>query len=169
MSRTKRTTPLQMVLIVAMFLGVAALPILFEIDNVRLAFGLTGTPGYATVTGCVELDYEGDSVDCDGVFVPDDAPQDVRHVDMPSDSDAGDEFAARLSPEGDRAYPTTWQGRLMSLALPMLGVAILVPIPWAVVAWLRRKPLGVGSFYVIAALCGLCLLITFAGLAVSAF
>ncbi|MFD0851007.1 hypothetical protein ACFQ07_02130, partial [Actinomadura adrarensis] len=93
-------TPIQMTIGLAMWLGVALFPIAFELTNVRLAFGLMGTPGTANVTSCTD-DQQQDY--CSGRFTPESPSSAPVDVTLRADSKVGDTFPAQLHPNGDRA------------------------------------------------------------------
>lgn len=134
-ARTKadKTSPMGLIVMMAMWLSLGLMPIGFSVGDMRLAFGLTGEPGRATVELCVETGGGKNSgTDCRGTFRPD-APgaAPVSDVHLPPESDEGETFAARLRPDGEHAVPTGLKGRLASVALPALGLFFLLPIPLA--------------------------------------
>ncbi|TDB87421.1 hypothetical protein E1264_14750 [Actinomadura sp. KC216] len=162
----KPLTPIQMIVGIAMWLGVALIPIVFEITEVRLAFGRTGTPGTATVTYCTDTDT---SPYCSGTFTPDDPPSTPVTVTLRADSKEDDVFPAQLHPDGIHAYPTDFGGRASTLAIPALGILILIPLPWALAyKYLRHVP-GKISLSVMGALAAVPAGITLIGLAMPNF
>ncbi|GAA3966686.1 hypothetical protein GCM10023085_56440 [Actinomadura viridis] len=153
-----------------LWLAVGLAPLLFSVQNVRLAFGLTGEPGKATVERCVDYGAGKNSrTECRGRFRPDDSQAAPRtHVLLPPESDEGETFTARLRPDGVRAHPADIKGRLGALSLPALGVLFLLPFPWALVFLYSDRRLARASLYVLAVLAatagGLCLAGLIAGL-----
>ncbi|SEG34892.1 hypothetical protein SAMN04489712_104521 [Thermomonospora echinospora] len=149
--------------LVLLWLALGVTPILSDVTDLRLAFGLIGEPGRVAVTGCTDLG-EG-RYDCRGVFVPDD-PQGrtVRNLKLPPESDAGETFEARLQPDGERAHPTGTKGQLNALALPFLGFAMLVPLPWLIAYMFWGRSPGRASWWVMGVLAGLGCLGCLAGL-----
>jgi hypothetical protein len=120
--------------IIGGWLVVALLPIMAELSDLRLAFGLSGTPGTITVLSCVDSRVaDKKRTDCRGEFVPaEQGAGKVTGVRLPPESKEGESFPARLASDGRSAHPTGLKGRLGALTLPALGVAFLVPLPWVI-------------------------------------
>ncbi|MFB4315285.1 hypothetical protein [Actinomadura sp. 21ATH] len=147
----EKTSPVGIAVMLAMWLGVGLLPVLFSLGDMRLAFGLAGERGTAVVQYCEDL---GESrYDCRGRFEPADpraeATTDVR---LPPDSDEGEMFPARLRPDGEQAVPADTQGRLAALAVPALGMALLVPLPAGLAYLIAGRRPGRVHRYAIAVL-----------------
>ncbi|REE98241.1 hypothetical protein [Thermomonospora umbrina] len=153
-------------IVAVMWLAVGLMPILFELTDLRLAFGNTGTPGQVNVTSCTDLGDE--RYDCRGDFIPD-APggAKVSGIGLPPDSDEGDSFPARLSDDGDTAHPTGTLGILQALAVPALGFVILVPFPWGLAYMFAGRAPGVVSGWAMMLLAGAGGLVCLAGLIVA--
>ncbi|MFI0447958.1 hypothetical protein [Actinomadura sp. 6N118] len=161
MSRSNASTPRgnrqagaglgKILLTVVLWLTVGLLPLLFGVGDVRLAFGLVGEPGKATVERCADYNSGADSyTECRGTFRPDDRSRPaVENVRMPPETDEGETFTARLRPDGDSAGFADLRGKLGSLALPALGVLFLVPMPWGLAYLFGRRP-GRLSLYAMA-------------------
>ncbi|WP_030176501.1 hypothetical protein [Spirillospora albida] len=152
-AKAERTSPTGLIVMMAMWLAVGLLPIGFSVGDVRLAFGLTGEPGRATVELCVETGGgKGSGTDCRGTFRPD-APgaAPVGNVHLPPESDEGETFTARLRPDGEHAVPTGLKGRLASLALPALGLFFLLPMPIALRYLISDRRAGRVSLYALVA------------------
>jgi hypothetical protein len=163
MSKSTGDGPVKTLVVVLLWLVLGALPILTDLTDMRLAFGLLGEPGKVAVTGCTDLG--DDRYDCRGVFVPDDPRgRTVRDLQLPPESDAGETFEARLRPDGQWAHPTGLRGQLNALALPFLGFAILVPLPWVAAYMFRGRSPGRASWWVMGVLGGLGCLGCLAGL-----
>lgn len=126
----RRMSPAGALVTIVGWLAVALLPLFFGLSDARLAFGLTGTPGTATVERCVDYGSGDDErTECRGRFVPDDRGTAARTVGLPPESDEGESFPARLQPDGERARPADLKGRLSALILPALGLLFLIPMP----------------------------------------
>ncbi|MFB4300526.1 hypothetical protein [Actinomadura sp. NTSP31] len=157
----RRSSPAGAVVTIAVWLAVALLPLLYGLSDARLAFGLTGAPGTATVESCVDHGSGEDAeTECRGRFVPDDRGTAARTVGLPPESDEGESFRARLQPDGERARPADLKGRLSALVLPALGLLLLVPLPLGLNYLLTdRRPgrilryLTAGSAAVLGAAC----------------
>lgn len=128
------------------WVGVAVLPIAAGLDGLRLAYGLTGTPGKATAVSCADNGYE-DETDCRGTFT---ATGDetaggeaakVSGVQIRSRAREGETFSAQLTSDRDLMEPADVRGRLVALALPAMGVLFLVPLPWVVWNMARGRTL----------------------------
>ncbi|WP_214107784.1 hypothetical protein [Acrocarpospora catenulata] len=120
------------VILVALWLAVCVLPMVFSVTAIQLATGRIGTPGTLTVTSCQDLGRG--RYDCKGTFTPDSGGQAVPVAASP-DSDAGDVVRAQLTPEGDRAVPAGTAGLLAALALPAVGVGGLGFLPYVLLYW----------------------------------
>jgi hypothetical protein len=157
----RRTSPAGALVTIVVWLAVALLPLLFGLSDARLAFGLTGEPGTATVESCVEHGSGEDAeTECRGRFVPDDRGTPARTVGLPPESDEGESFRAQLQPDGERARPADVKGRLSALILPALGLLFLVPMPLGLTYLLAgRSPgrlvryLTAGAASVLGAVC----------------
>ncbi|MFI0408223.1 hypothetical protein [Actinomadura sp. 3N508] len=163
---SKPVTPLQMIIGIAMWLGVALIPIVFEITEVRLAFGQMGTPGRVTVTSCTDSDT---SAYCSGTFTPKAPPSTPINVTLRADSKEDDVFPAQLHPDGIHAYPTDFGGRASTVAIPALGILILVPLPWALAYKYFRHIPGKISLSVMGVLAAIPAGVTLVGLAMPNF
>ncbi|WP_018657076.1 hypothetical protein [Actinomadura flavalba] len=138
-TRAPRTGLRGLLLVTALWLAVALAPIGFGVDDLRLAFGVAGTPGTATAGSCREYGAGNQARrECRGTFTPDDAARPpLSDVHLPPESDVGEPFAARLNTAGDAARRADLTGRLGALSVPALGLLFLLPLPWGV-AYLAR-------------------------------
>jgi hypothetical protein len=143
--------PVRATIAFIIWIGVGLVPVYFGLSDLRVAFGLTGTPGMASVERCIE-DAVNETTDCRGQFVPDDSAGAPRSVDLPPESDEGETFRAQLQPDGERAVPSGFKGRASSLILPALGFLILVPFPWILIGVTTRFKPGTFSIYTMGAL-----------------
>ncbi|MFD0687297.1 hypothetical protein [Actinomadura fibrosa] len=147
----RKVSPAGALVAIGLWLVVALLPLVFGLADARLAFGLTGTPGTATVERCIHYGSGKHSrTDCRGRFVSDDRAAATRTVGLPPESDEGETFPAQLRPDGERARPTDAKGRLSTLALPALGLLFLVPLPWGLLYLFTDRQLGRFTRYLMA-------------------
>ncbi|MGW0593103.1 hypothetical protein [Streptosporangium sp. NPDC002607] len=95
--------------------------------DVRLAISESAAPGTVTVLGC--QDYSRRKRFCYGTFVYDATGETVQ-VSAHRKADPGDVYAARITPEGDKAGLRDVKGVLAHLTsafggLALLGVALM--------------------------------------------
>ncbi|MEV0390815.1 hypothetical protein [Nonomuraea sp. NPDC050643] len=124
------------IVLVLLWLGICALPVVLALGDLALATGRTGTPGTLRVISCEDLGQG--RYDCRGRFTPD-SGQAVVEVSASPDSHAGDVTRAQLTPEGDRAAPAGTKGVLAALTLPALGLGGLGFLPYVVMYWLGAR------------------------------
>lgn len=138
----------------AFWLGAAAPAFLFGLDDLRLAYGMTGTPGTVTQVVCGRTGVDAE-LECFGRFTPAGGdPAESTEVIVPSPGRDGETFPARLriSDGGDWVVtPTDLKGRLAALPLPAMGALFIVPLPWVVFYTVtgrsmgRRQPIVMGA------------------------
>lgn len=140
-----------------------------ELKDLRLAFGLTGTPGTITVRSCVKTVVANETgIDCRGEFVPArPGAGKVSGVHLPPESKVGETFPARLDSDGGSAHPTGIEGRLGALTLPALGVAFLVPLPWVLYHMGNDRNLTQNQMIAMGVVAVVPLSVVLAGMAVS--
>ncbi|WP_433368963.1 hypothetical protein [Streptosporangium sp. CA-115845] len=106
--------------------------------DVRLAISESAAPGTVTVRGCEYRNYSNSSRRtrfCYGTFVYD-ATGEAVQVSAHRKADPGDVYAARITPEGDKAGLRDVRGVLAHLVtafggLIMLGLALMVLVFFA--------------------------------------
>ncbi|WP_344449666.1 hypothetical protein [Actinocorallia aurantiaca] len=122
-------------------LGLA--PLWYGWPDIRLAFGLTGQPGTAVVEKCVTTGSGKQTrTDCRGWFTPNEPSLSPQYVQLPPESEEGEEFRAQMRRDGEWARPSDTAGRFATLALPAFGLLVLSPVPLVLVFLLgeERRP-----------------------------
>ncbi|GGS50521.1 hypothetical protein GCM10010156_06560 [Planobispora rosea] len=149
--------PAARVVLVLCWLALGLLPILSAVGDIKLAAGVTGTPGTLTVVSCEDLGRG--RYDCKGGFAPDGGGAAVP-VDASPDSEAGDVTRAQLAPEGDRAVKAGTAGVAAALTLPFLGIASLAFLPYVIMYFLgarrgRRTAVAAGAAVTVLGVIGM--------------
>ncbi|WP_433370150.1 hypothetical protein [Streptosporangium sp. CA-115845] len=112
----------------------------WAMPDVRLAISESAAPGTVTVRGCQYRNYSNSSGRvrfCYGTFVYD-ATGEAVQVSAHRKADPGDVYAARITPEGDKAglrdvkgvlaHLTTAFFGLVLLGLPLMGLVFFAPV-----------------------------------------
>lgn len=151
-------------LVIALFvtavLSLSAFTMLsFTLPSLKVALGMTGIPGTATVASCEELGYGRDRArHCKADFIFDDPARSPIFVDTVPDAKVGGVFRAALDVEGDRVLPTGTRGVMPQLALFSVALLSLAFVPalllWALNIERALRAAMIGG-YVIATVSGL--------------
>jgi hypothetical protein len=123
-------------LITAVLSLLAFMVVSTTLPDLKVALGMTGVQGTATVVSCERLGRG--RYDCKAEFVFDDPARSPIVIDTVPEAERGDVFRAALTAEGDRVLPTGTQG-----VLPRIGLLALAPLLMAFVPVILLLTLGI--------------------------
>ncbi|MGW0587099.1 hypothetical protein [Streptosporangium sp. NPDC002607] len=109
------------------------------LPDLKVALGMTGVQGTATVVFCESLGHgKHRTHHCKADFIFDDPARSPIVIDTVPDAEVGDVFRAALNFEGDRVLPTGTQG-----VMPQIGLLALAPLCVAFVPTLLLRGLNI--------------------------